>query len=309
MAELQADIPLLWTSGNPLTELNVYLNQNLKHLLEMERNDGEAGKRNLMLQSQLKESRIQIVKLVQGYAHTLAQIYGILVTSPGQLVELLENYTHPNAIGALINANLVAPLGLGPDDEDFVSHELRWLFSAAHHHQQVFKSVQKALIQHRKKFTDQGLPSSRVTSVLIQQLPEIRQQAIEQSAPVSIVFHPDTQRLVEADNHLRGVLDDGELASYFKISERVQLIAGLEKENVVRPLLDRLTSALNNLDTLLEREVNMGEEGKRNLQLQNNIGQNKAEITSTLQELADLMGKAYGIFVSSPEQLAQLLSQ
>jgi hypothetical protein len=62
----------------------------LSLLIERERQRGEEGKRDIALQNQIKGERLNIVKKLAEVGQTLNGVYGILVTSPEQLGELLE---------------------------------------------------------------------------------------------------------------------------------------------------------------------------------------------------------------------------
>jgi hypothetical protein len=69
----------------------------------------------------------------------------------------------------------------------------------------------------------------------------------------------------------------------------------------------RIQIHLRNLDILLDRETMMGDTGKGDVFLQNQIRGSRLEIVKILQELAGLMKEAYGVFVDSPNQLIELL--
>jgi len=65
--------------------------KNLNTFVERETLQGDAGKSNVALQNQLKMTRLQIIKGLQKVADQINEIYGVLITSPGQLVEYLED--------------------------------------------------------------------------------------------------------------------------------------------------------------------------------------------------------------------------
>jgi len=58
-------------------------------LLEQEALKGDAGKGDVYLQNQIKSGRVEIVKVMQEMAQLMNQAYGVLVTSPDQLIGLL----------------------------------------------------------------------------------------------------------------------------------------------------------------------------------------------------------------------------
>ncbi|RME47146.1 MAG: hypothetical protein D6796_08050, partial [Caldilineae bacterium] len=96
-----------------------------------------------------------------------------------------------------------------------------------------------------------------------------------------------------ADNRLLPSLDDFDLQMW---------------EGQIEAAFKRIQIRLKNLDILLEREAFKGEAGKGDVYLQNQIQSERLHIVKTLQELAQLMKQAYGIFVSSPDELLELLS-
>jgi hypothetical protein len=75
--------------GSGLERINIHL-RNLDILLDQEARKGESGKGDVYLQNQIRGGRLEIVKILQGMAQLMNQAYGILVTSPDQLVELLD---------------------------------------------------------------------------------------------------------------------------------------------------------------------------------------------------------------------------
>jgi hypothetical protein len=77
--------------------------------------------------------------------------------------------------------------------------------------------------------------------------------------------------------------------------------------NQVEALFKRIKTHLDNLDMLLLREVQLGEAAKENLGLQAEINGKRVAIVKELQTLAQLMRQAYGVLITSPAELAQLL--
>ncbi len=75
----------------------------------------------------------------------------------------------------------------------------------------------------------------------------------------------------------------------------------------IEALFKRIKTHLDNLDVLLLREVQLGEAAKENLGLQTEIKGKRIGIVTELQTLAQLMRQAYGILVTSPGQLGELL--
>ncbi len=292
-------------SSNLLTHLDLYLNRNLRQLLQKETQMGEAGKGDGHLQSQIKDTRIRAINTVQEIAQAIDQAYGIQVNSPNQLLEILERHVNPILLGSWVISKVITPLGLSAEDEAFVTAEVKWLFSAADNYQRIYQAVVKKLVEEKKKLTGSGLRKKSLIEALTRRLLEIRQEEIAASdEPLSVTIPSDAQISPEATNRLLNLLDKNELFSYFDIRE----------ENIYNPLnsqiasaLDQIRSQLQGLDTLTQREVKMGEEGKRNIELQNNLKNNRLYIIKVLQQMAQQMSEAYGVLVSTPAQLLELL--
>lgn len=75
----------------------------------------------------------------------------------------------------------------------------------------------------------------------------------------------------------------------------------------VEGALKRIQIHLRNLDILLAQEAKMGDAGKGEVYLQNQIKGGRLEIVKILRELAEVMKQAYGVSIDSPNQLYQLL--
>lgn len=283
-----------------LTRLTSFLRE-LEHYSEQERLDGEAGKRDESLQANLKDARLKIAKLLQELAKQADTATGILITSPAELVEILEGRINPISLGVAIITNIVTPLELGAEDEAFVAGELTWLFNAASHHQHLFKATQRKLQEADLALKKSGLTGSQRETQLTERLAEIRQAELERSGPLTGDIPPDAERDAAATNRLVTLLDDDDLGFYLKLP----LGSGLEAESSVSPLLTQLSIRLEALQTLTQRQAVMGEEGKRNVQLQNDIRAEIRAIVVTMQRLARLMETAYQIYVTIPDQLAE----
>ena len=285
-----------------LTRLTSFLRE-LAHFTEQERQDGEAGKRNESLQANLKDARLKIAKLLQVLARQGEAAYGIFVTSPDELVEILAGRINPISLGAMIIKGVITPLGLNEDDQEFIATELKWLFAATKHYQQIVKIVQQKLAAADETLKAGGMPSARRETELSQRLPEIRRTVLDQSQSVALDIPPDAERMTGATNRLLALLDDDDLGYYFKLP----LGTGLEPEGSVNPLLNQLNIRLEALQTLNQSQAALGEEGKRNIQLQNDLRSETQAIVATLQRLARSMQTAYDIYVTIPDQLAEQL--
>lgn len=281
----------------PLTRLDTQLNRNLKHLLERETAMGEAGRGDAFLQSQIKDNRLEIAKILQELAKTAQQAYGVLVTGPDRLITILGSHLNPIALGVEVITAVITPLpDLSAEDKAFVSDEIKWLFSAAHTYQQVYQAVQKALLA-------QGKISP---AELSRRLPGLRQQEIDSRLPVPVTIPPDTPISSTATNRLLRLPDKEALDFYLDIRGD-QIYGPLKGE--ASSLLEQLTSELNGLNGLRQREIKMGEEGQRNVQLQNQIQTVRLNIVQLLHKLARLMATAYDISITTPEQLVEILEQ
>jgi hypothetical protein len=296
----------LYFSGTStlLSRLDVDLNRMLKPMLDQETHRGEAGKGDPVLQEQIKDRRVRIVETVQQAAEEINKAYGVLVSSPGQLRKFLEEHVNPIALGSQIIAKVITQLGLEADDERFVTGEIQWLFSAADNYQQLYQALQQRLTQEKNNLKEAGLPLKSRTGELSKRLPPIRQAVIAGGQPLVVVIPPDAQKSPEATNRLINFPDNDDLSFYFDV--RSGITYGPQESNV-KSLFNRITSALQNLDGFIQRETQMGEEGQRNVNLQNDIRQTRIQTIVPLQEIAEHMNKAYGILVTTPDQLTELL--
>jgi hypothetical protein len=75
----------------------------------------------------------------------------------------------------------------------------------------------------------------------------------------------------------------------------------------VEKILSRIKNHLDNLNLALMREVQLGEAGKTDMELQSRLRGQRLDIVENLRELASLMEQAYGVLISSPDQLAEFL--
>ncbi len=291
-------------TSNLLTNLAAWLNRSLKRLLDRETQRGEAGKGDASLQNDIKDCRIRVAEILQEAAQSVNEAYGILVASPGQLVEILAAYINPITLGSLVISKVITSLELAPDDKDFISGEVKWLFSAANNYQQIYQAIQAELVEEKQKLRESGLPHEWRIKEMAKLLPEIRQKKIEGSQEVGVAIPPDAQKSSGATNRLLNFPDENELTFYFDVREGITY-SPLKGE--VKSLFDQINSKLQSLDTLLQRETKMGDEGKRNVELQNNIRAGRLRIIVLLPEVAQLMDEAYGILVTTPDQLVELL--
>lgn len=72
-----------------LTRINLHL-KGLNILLDQEARLGEAGKTDFSTQSQIKYRQVELFTALQELASLVHQVYGVLVTSPNQLIDFLK---------------------------------------------------------------------------------------------------------------------------------------------------------------------------------------------------------------------------
>jgi hypothetical protein len=164
----------------------------------------------------------------------------------------------PTAIRGLIISGIVPQLELESDDQEFVTGELSWLFSAADH------------------------------------LLKICRSEIDRSLPVPVATPPDAERLAGANNQLLTTIDEATLEGW---------------KSWVETRLDWINAWLKEMDILLGQEASRGMAGKSDLELQNKMKDKRVEIVQVIEEMAQLMNQAYGIRVTSPGQMVELLEE
>jgi hypothetical protein len=104
----------------------------------------------------------------------------------------------------------------------------------------------------------------------------------------------DATRSPEANNSLLKTLDDSILLPIWQLK--------LE-QTILKPIEYNLSS----LVFLREREAQRGEDGRYDLTLQKEIDAHQLEIVRFLVLLANFTERAYGVFVTSPSDLIDLL--
>ncbi len=122
---------------------------------------------------------------------------------------------------------------------------------------------------------------------------KIRKNELARSQAISIKI-PPTAQPPQGSNRLLDSLDDFDLQIW---------------EGQLESMLTRIRTHLRNLDILIERQANMGDAGKGDVYLQNQIKGSRLDIVKILQEMAQLLNQAYGIRVTSPDQLVEFLEQ
>lgn len=121
---------------------------------------------------------------------------------------------------------------------------------------------------------------------------KVRRGEITRNQAIGTPIPPDAQRQSQANNQLLNTIDDFDLQIW-----EGQIDSGFK----------RIDTHLRNLNILLDQEAKKGDAGKGDVYLQNQIKGARTEIVKILQELAQLMSQAYGIKVTSPDQLIEYL--
>ncbi len=121
---------------------------------------------------------------------------------------------------------------------------------------------------------------------------KICRQEIDRSQPIPAAVPPDAERLSTATNELLTTIDEATLESWKSWTET---------------RLDWINAWLKELDILLSQEASRGIAAKSDLELQNKMKSKRVEIIQVVEEMAQLMNQAYGIFVTSPGQIVELL--
>ncbi|MCP4373719.1 MAG: hypothetical protein GY797_37305, partial [Deltaproteobacteria bacterium] len=120
---------------------------------------------------------------------------------------------------------------------------------------------------------------------------KIHRGEIAASRPVEVSIPPKAERTPLANNKMLDIDD------FYKDLWAGQIEGGV----------NRIEIHQRNLDILLKREDALGEAGKSDISLQNQIRGIRIGIAEILQEVATVMKRAYGIFVTSPKYLLKLL--
>jgi hypothetical protein len=120
---------------------------------------------------------------------------------------------------------------------------------------------------------------------------QIRAGQVGPNQPVPVAIPAQAKKSPQTNNHLLNPA----LATAF----------GAQIENI----LSRIKNHLDNLNLALAREVELGQAGKTDSELQFRLrGQRLDIVEKDLRALAVLMEQAYGVLVTSPDQLVEFLN-
>ncbi|MCP4373717.1 MAG: hypothetical protein GY797_37295, partial [Deltaproteobacteria bacterium] len=194
--------------------------------------------------------------------------------------------------GETVIRNVVTTANLIEEDEQFVVGELEWLFCALDNFLQVYEIVRKRVDQAKTRVIRNFALNIQRDKEMDRIKSQIWQEEIERSQSLFVPIPPEAQRSPQANNRLLSTNDE-----YYLNLWAFQTEGSVKTTNL----------RLRNLDVLLKREAKGGEAGKSNIALQNQIRDIRIEIARDLQDFSDLMNKSYGIFLTSPKKLLDLL--
>jgi hypothetical protein len=202
------------------------------------------------------------------------------------------------AISGLIAANIITPLDLKSEDQDWVNNEIKWLFSAADNFLAIYQTVQQIINAENsrliKKYAGDIIGDRRRKQEMEVITPQIWQQEIERSQPIQVSIPPQAQRQPQSNNRVLNNLNDFTLQSCGR---------GLTGK------IDLISKYHSSLKILQDQEKLQGGAGKGDVYLQNKIKLARMEIVKVLREMAKLIDEAYGIKVTSPDSLVEFLEQ
>lgn len=121
---------------------------------------------------------------------------------------------------------------------------------------------------------------------------KLRRGEIDRGTPIAVAIPDEAERDAQANNQLLPTLDAFDLQLW-----QGQFESGLK----------RINTYLRNLDILLAQEAHKGDAGQGDVYLQNQIKSSRLEIVKVVRELAQLGQQAYGVLVTSPQQVVALL--
>lgn len=123
-------------------------------------------------------------------------------------------------------------------------------------------------------------------------LVKVRLGEHDRSQGIGFPIPEEAIRNSESSNQILSTVDDDTL-----------VMLEFEVENIFK----RISTRLNNLNHYWNREVSLGEAARGDVYLQNSIKAQKIAIIQETRKLAAMMQQVYGILVTSPNQLIELL--
>ena len=123
---------------------------------------------------------------------------------------------------------------------------------------------------------------------------KLRRGEIDSSRPIAMVIPPHAEQDPQANNQLLPTIDAFDLQMW-----QGQFESGLK----------RIKTHMRNLDILLAQEASKGDAGKGDVYLQNQLKSSRLEIVKVVREMAQLCQQAYGILITSPQQVVDMLEE
>jgi hypothetical protein len=117
-------------------QLNTEL-ENLKRYLDRRAKYAQEGQDDVGLQEEIIDNEVRILEALRQMADEINEAYGVLISTPVQLIDYLRETPNPVSIGQLIQSTIIPTFELDEADEAFINEELTWLFSAIDHFRQV----------------------------------------------------------------------------------------------------------------------------------------------------------------------------
>ncbi|MEM7344519.1 MAG: hypothetical protein AAF485_09760, partial [Chloroflexota bacterium] len=260
-----------------LADIDKKLSQ-LSTLFKRATAQGQAAKENDVLNETIRDEQLELINLSKKLSNIASEAFGIQITAPNHLQNWLEkqiNEVSPTALGGLIIANVISRFGLSQEDQDFVNSELKWLFSATENLLAITQILQT------QGLLDNGL-------------------AIAEAIPTEAEI-----RVSGANNHLLTQPDKVKSGIFDDVGD---VLSKIWKPAVVNQL-QVLNTTLIQLGHLREREAELGASAQTDFSLQETINSHQTQVAETLKKMATTISEAYGIYVTTPEQLVALLQE
>lgn len=178
-----------------------------------------------------------------------------------------------NSLGDLVISNIIVHLDLDTKEQDFVKGELRWLFGAADN------------------------------------LLKICRGEIERSRPIAVPIPTEAQKLPQANNQFLDKPKDSIFEDTKDWHGNIKTRWQKNVEGSIKSMLKQIDAHLRSLRISLDSEATLGVAGQSNIRLQNQIRASRIGIVKILVDMAKLMNNAYGILITSPDQLIEIMEE
>ena len=236
------------------------------------------------------------------------------------------NALNPIALGSLVITNVI-PLDLEQADKDFVSDEFNWLFYATHNFQALYQTYQTRT-QHElsapeqealkkgyqqeflatiprsqiAKWSSQAVADSerRLEQYVAEAKRKIWQETVAGHEPVGWPIPAEAARLAGANNQALSTSK-----THYRLA---QFEAILYKKAPFQAEIELLKIGLKNLNANLDQATSLADTAPINQQVQVGISQSRLNMVETLEDIAQELADIYGITLSAPTQLLELLA-